>query len=66
VLHLGKPNSKTDDDFISSIQKMGFGGLYTVYLHCEHPPSDTIQTALKNIYDHLDYLPQIKVIYHVQ
>jgi hypothetical protein len=66
VLHLGKPNSKTDDDFISSIQKMGFGGLYTVYLHCEHPPSDTIQTALKNIYDHLDYLPQIKVIYHAQ
>lgn len=66
VLHLGKPNSTTDDDFIHSLRQMGFGGLSTVYLHCEHSPSDNIQTALKNIYAHLDCPPQIKLTYHAQ
>lgn len=66
VLHLGMPISKSDDESINSFRQMGFGGLSTVYLHCEHPPSDDIQTALKNIYNHLDCPPEIKVIVHTR
>lgn len=66
VLHLGKPNSKTDEDFITSLRQMGFGGLYTVYLHCELPPSANIHAALKNTFDHLDSPPQVTVIYHAE
>ena len=66
VLHLGKPISKSDDEFINSFRQMGFGGLSTVYLHCEQTPSDNVQASLKNIYDHLDCPPEIKVIHHTQ
>jgi len=66
VLHLGKPYSRTDDEFIGALRQMGFGGLHTVYLHCELPPSDNVQAALKSIYSHLDSPPQIKVIDHSQ
>lgn len=65
VLHLGKPTSKSDFEFINSLRQMGFGGLSTVYLHCEQPPSDNIQAVLKNTYSHLDCPPEVKIVCHV-
>jgi len=66
TLHLGKPSIKSDEEFIQHIRQMGFGGLSVVYLHCEQIPSESILTALRGLYNHLEYRPIIKPVNHAK
>ncbi len=61
-LHLGKPDDKTDDEFIIRYRSMGFGGLSTIYIHCDRAPSQPALTRIANLYNHFEKPPNIKII----
>jgi hypothetical protein len=63
TLNLGKPADKSDEEFIEHFQEMGFGGLSTIYLHCEQPPSQEILSALSSLYDRFENRPNIHIRY---
>jgi len=61
TLHLGMPSSQTEQDFIKRIRPMGFGGLSTIYLHCNELPSDDVLNAIANLYEHFKTKPTIQI-----
>jgi hypothetical protein len=63
ALHLGLPEGTSDEDFATRYCQIGFGGLSTVYLHCERYPGEDTLRRFNRLFVHQALpSPNIEVI----
>lgn len=66
ALHLGLPEGHTDEDIATRYCQLGFGGLSTVYLHCERSPGTETLGIFHGLFEHQALpSPNIEVIHSV-
>jgi hypothetical protein len=59
-LHVGLPADVADEAFASRCSTLGFGGLRTVVLHCQKPPSAHALAAVAALFAPFAHKPAIK------
>ncbi|MFZ2335105.1 MAG: hypothetical protein WAW35_09350 [Sideroxyarcus sp.] len=62
TLHLGLPDGPNDDEAAIRYQRMGFGGLFKIYLHCSRQPGDLLLEKLFRLCKHREYRPAVEIV----
>lgn len=62
TLHIGLPESSSDEEAAIRYRKMSFGGLFKVYLHCDRPPGERLFEMLRGLYTHQKTPPILECI----
>jgi hypothetical protein len=60
TLHVGKPDGVSDEAFASRCSTLGFGGLHSLTVHCQTPPSAQVLSALAGLFAPFTQQPRIE------
>lgn len=62
ILHLGLPDGLSDDEIFARYRRMGFSGLFKVYLHCVSRPSEQFLAKMRDLYAKHNPQPVVEII----
>lgn len=63
TLHLGVPETKTDEEIAARYREMGYGGLSKIYLHSERLINDVLVEKFRGIYSLQKIPPIIEIVF---